>query len=765
MGMIYCLFQNVKDRNPDQREADWQVLKQSLTKFSVRDTKDGKLWSPVCYSQGSTRGIKGVESVHALILDFDTGLDYEQFADDWREKGLEFVIHTTYSHSHGCPKWRAVFPLAYPVPSSDWPSVYKALSLAIGHGMADPSCKDASRIYYLPSHPPSGVGDSIVNNGKPIDPADYPQIIDDEPEIQTDTEPGLKPGDDFNARAQWPDILIPHGWQLSDKLGEFDLWRRPGKSEGHSARTGVGDKGDRFYCWSSSVPAAISGKLLTKFALYAILNHNGDYSEAARELRRQGYGTTSAIVQQINEGHPEIDQTEFHLTDLGNARRLVHLFGSNIRYCHLWSKWLVWDGKRWIQDDGGAAIRRIAHLTVDAIRDQALATNDTERRKELGKWAFGCETRNRIENMVAMAQTLEGIPVNPASFDSDPWTLNVLNGTVDLRTGELRPHRRDDMSTMLIEINYDENAPCPEWEKFIAWATVGRLDLADFLWRWFGYSCTGSTREQKFVFAHGMNGKNGKSTSVNTVARILGPYAKTTDVETLTLKAGEAAASNSLAALKGARMVVTTETTDGKRLNESLIKSLTGEDVITARFLYQEYFEFLPAFKITMFGNHKPSIRGTDDAIWRRVRMVPFDNCVADADVDKGLKDRLWEEREGILAWLVSGAVAWHTTGLTTPAVVTQATDAYRSESDALGAFLEECTGVCSGSSCRATKLYERYSQWCKSRNEYALTQTRFGRAMTERGHKSTKDRNGWRYEDLEILEEDLSHVYRGSSD
>jgi putative DNA primase/helicase len=426
-----------------------------------------------------------------------------------------------------------------------------------------------------------------------------------------------------------------------------------------------------------------------------------------------------------------------HLTDLGNARRLVAIHGADLRYCHAWKAWLVWDGVRWRRDATGAVVRRAKDVAARIYAEAAKAPEG--RRQALAKHALRTEDSKRIAAMVGLAQSEPEIPVTPADLDADPWTLATPNGTVDLRTGELREASREALCTRLAGVPYDPEATCPTWERFLGEVMGGNAALVDFLQRAAGYSLTGDTSEQALFLLHGA-GRNGKSTFLETLRAVLGDYAQSTPFETFLARRGESGgASNDLAALKGSRLVTATEGEEGRRLNEAMVKQVTGGDTLTARFLYGEYFDFKPALKLWLASNHRPEIRGSDDGIWRRIRLVPFSVQIPAAQVDRRLPAKLLAEAPGIFAWAVRGCLAWQRDGLAAPEDVREATAEYRGEQDRLGSFLDDTCVLEEGSGTPSAKLYQAYREWATAAGEFVVTQTRFGRALAERGFGTAK--------------------------
>jgi putative DNA primase/helicase len=425
------------------------------------------------------------------------------------------------------------------------------------------------------------------------------------------------------------------------------------------------------------------------------------------------------------------------LTDLGNTERLTDQYGQDIRYCGARGQWLVWDRQRWLPDETGQ-VYRFAKSTARSILLEAAAVEEETERKRLTKWAEQSENESRLSPMITLARTEEGVAVRSADFDRNPWLLNVANGTVDLQTGELLLHRREDLHTRLAPVAYKPKAACPQWLAFLARITNQDEDLIGFLRRAVGYSLTGETSEQCFFLLHG-SGANGKSTFIEVLRALLGDYARQADASTFLHKDHDTV-RNDLARLAGVRFWSAVEATAGPRLAEVLVKQITGGDIVTARFLYQEHFEFNPTFKVWLAANHKPEIRGTDYAIWRRVRLIPFTVTIPKEEQDRQLLRKLKTELPGILAWAVEGCREWQREGLCEPGQVQAATAAYQEEMDLLGAFITQCCDLNPGAQTPASDLYTAYTKWCLENGDEAMTQNAFGRGLGDRGLTRERD-------------------------
>lgn len=427
----------------------------------------------------------------------------------------------------------------------------------------------------------------------------------------------------------------------------------------------------------------------------------------------------------------------FNLTDAGNAKRLVaHLNGSG-RYCNAWKCWLINDGTRWIKDDSGLIFQK-AKETVAGIYAEAQEREDEAGRKAVASHAMRSETERSLRAMIALAQSEPGIPIRPADLDQHIYLLNVLNGTINLRTGVLHPHDPADLITQRIDISYDEEATAPRWQQFLREVFKDRQGLIDFVQRLVGHCLTGDVKEQMFAIWHG-DGSNGKSVLLDTLREILADYATSTPFSTFALRRQEGI-RNDLACLNNVRLVTSSEATEGMRLDEELVKRMTGDATIKARYLFSEYFEYKRRYKIVAAVNHLPRIRGTDFAIWRRVRLVPFDAVFTGENCDLDLKDKLLAEAQGILTWAVIGSMLWHDMGLGYPEEVKQATEQYKAGEDTLACFLAECCDLDPAHTQPARGLYLAYKEYCGGRT---VSEKAFSTKLTAKGYTKEKRKTG----------------------
>jgi len=434
-----------------------------------------------------------------------------------------------------------------------------------------------------------------------------------------------------------------------------------------------------------------------------------------------------------------------HFTDLGNAERFVDAHRGRVLWCPARKSLLVWDGKRYAWDERGEAIK-LAHLTARSIFHEAADAESADAQKAITKWALASQNESRINAMLSQAKPY--LAVGMEELDQDPWLVNCQNGTLDLRTGKLKAHDPADHITKIVPVDYDPEASCSRFLRFLTETLVDDA-VIKFVKRYSGYTLTGITRERLLAILYGF-GKNGKTTLVELLHEVLGDYARNTDVETLLIKKYQGV-GNDVAALKGARFVSAAEVEKGRRLAESKVKQLTGRDTVTARFLFGENFDFKPEFKLWLSTNNKPVIQGTDDAIWDRLRLIPFTQRFEGAKADPKLPDKLRGELAGVFAWMVEGCLEWQEHGLEEPQTVTEATKQYRAEMDTLAAFIEDRCVLRPGAVAPATPLYKQYQMWCDDAGERPETQKMFGMRLSERGFDGTKisrgphkDRRGW---------------------
>jgi putative DNA primase/helicase len=589
-----------------------------------------------------------------------------------------------------------------------------------------------------------------------------PEVVIGHREARPVIDGDLSPGQDFEQRMSWADILGPEGWTLCERHGDKDLWTRPGKDRKHGASATTNyDGNDNLYVFSSST-AFEPNSSYTKFGAYALLRHGGDFSAAARALRAEGYGSapkastgeaqaeSRAMLDLLPEGAPTTfaDSTapasgeekssparKFDLSDVGNAHRLIEVEGPRLRYSPERKEWLHWNEGRWHWNASDApAIRamwRIVEMTKAADPDE-------------GKWLFKSQSATAIEKAVRLARTDDRLLVSMSDLDARPFELNTPSGVVDLTTTELRPPEPSAMHTRVTGVAVDFSAACPRWLAFLEETFSGDAELIGFVQRLAGYSATGKVTHHVLPFLHG-GGANGKSVFLEVLIAVLGTYAGPAPADFLL--AGGNVHESYTADLAGMRLVVCSEVGPAAKFHEQKIKHLTGGDIVKARFLYGKPFSFVPTHHMWLMGNHQPAVDAGGESFWRRLRLIPFLHTVPEAERIAGLATQLVEqEGPAILAWVVEGA-RQQLAGLNEPESVKAATSSYAEEEDHLGLFIEERIKFGGGDYVRisTTDMRHAYEQWCFGEGTPPIPANVFGREIKARGAGTAKS-NGKRF-------------------
>lgn len=491
--------------------------------------------------------------------------------------------------------------------------------------------------------------------------------------------------------------------------------------------------------WDRKIGGSTYGAITIGKAITNCVNVYSPQRQNDSELAFAVFGNGQTVMQ---------ERKDYDLTDTGNAHRMQDKFGSILRYSYNQKKWLYWDGKRWCIDDSGE-VKKMADVICDDMKREAFLEQDEEKQAALLKWANRTASSKAKEAMIKECQHLGSIPATPDMFDAYTDYLNTQNGIVNLRNGELLPHDSSFMMSKITVAEYDTSGKKPTmWLKFLDEVTAGDKELQNYIQKCVGYSLSGSTREQCAYFLYGI-GNNGKSTFLDTIADMLGGYAANTQPETLMMKRfGDGGANPEIARLKSARFVTSEEPTEGVRLNEGLLKQLTGGSKVTCRFLYGDEFEYNPEFKIWIATNHKPVIRGTDIGIWRRIKLIPFEVNIPKEKVDKLLKYRLRKEFPQILRWAIEGCIKWQQEGIEEPEKVQGAVKEYKQEMDILASFVEQCIEIdyTAEEPISASRLFRVYLHWAKENNEYEMSANKFGREIVKKVPEKQKTAAGIMY-------------------
>lgn len=449
--------------------------------------------------------------------------------------------------------------------------------------------------------------------------------------------------------------------------------------------------------------------------------------------------------------------------DQGRGLRMRDQFATVLKFNAVDKKWFFFNGSYWQEDIGNQKVELAAERVANSIKKEKPElsfSTKTDEDKAMNEWyRFQKDSRSHMAKMHMIDEFKKYVIVKHGEFDKEDMLLNTESGYVDLSNGELHDHDIDKKFSHQTLAEYSDNVDAPLWEKFLNQIFNNDEELIHYVQKAIGYSFTGSVDEQCLFILNG-RGRNGKSVFSNVISNVAGNYAKQMNVQTIVAKKNQSGSANSdIARLEGARIVTSSELNEGDRFDESLVKQLTGGDKILARFLYGSEFEYNPKFKIWMATNHLPIIRGTDDGIWRRIKIIPFNIQIPKEKVDKRLEYKLKAEYTGILNWIVQGAIMWQQEGLEDPEAVRQVIENYRAEMDPLDAFLEECCTTGQNYSIKAREMYDAYHEWAKESEEYKMSLNKFGREMSKKLLR-VKKRDGWYYVGLKLKEPDSDYKF-----
>lgn len=614
------------------------------------------------------------------------------------------------------------------------------------------------------------------------------------------SNPGdLAPGEDFNAKTSWSDLLNQYGWTYhSQYFGSAEeLWTRPGKDphDGHSASVGY-QGSDNIYCWSSAADLPIE-EPVSKFGFYTYMEHRGDFSASARALRAQGFGSkptqgidisdwfeaaepqvtggsdpsvdapAGVVAEPVAEMTPKITQ----FTEKGIGRFAGQVNKDSVRYVDQERAWRVYSAGTWGRDRSREVYRLVEKVsdtldaTVKRIFDQAVqaqAQGDTDGKervadaKALKTFAKGVASSRGIKAVTEMMSNYPGIAVSAHDFDDQKNLLCLNNGTFDLKGMELREHRPTDMLTKSIPVAYDPEAVASRWLRYLE-EVIPDPAYRDYLQRAVGMALLGDTSESAFFVLWGDTGC-GKSQFLEVMNAVFGDYGVTAAASAFreSRNGDDSRKANSLHQLRGARFVATSETSRKSSLDEELVKRVTGGDTVTSHALYETEISWKPEFTMFMGTNFKPVLDAGDGAIWRRVKPINFPNTFyrdsqPTEEREKGLSARIIDtELAGVFNWVLEGVRQYLAIGLKDPDSLTAVVKEYREESDPVLSFLvaaedEGTIEVASELEISSTQAYAVYATWAKTNNQFPISTTRFGRRLEELGYKSRKGTNGVR--------------------
>lgn len=777
-------------------------LSAMLSAPTISSTKFGTAWIPADIEPGARTGDR-VQSVSCLVLDVEaatsndpqtktktvTGTEPPPFAEIVTElciAGFAFILHTSYSHHDPAilpvdiqhPRYRIIFALSRPLAKDEVRPL--ALHIAGRLGLSDcvdTSCMEPARLYFMPRVPAERL-DQYQHAHFEGAPLDVDALLNDA-RREADALAHISRGtmaqrdsviDAFNEAHSPGAILENHGY-----VPHRNRWMHPNSTSGlPGVRLLPDSHPERVYSSHSNDPLN-DGHAHDAFDCYRILVHGGDFKasvKAAAYLLGMN-GATRANPATIFAGGvppppsaagvalfdaPALPVADVRdgttvtrsLTELGNAQRMADLHGDGVRYVPETKGWLYWhDGAAWQWDTSGTVMRELAAQLPRVIYSEG-AHFDMTQAEHCAKWARKSQTAQVIGNAVSLLTSQSSIRLSLAMIDADRWLIGFDHArqVIDLRAGIARAATPADYITKsLAPCTMGDSAMAVRWLAFLDQIFAGDVELVGWLHRWCGYLLTGETSEQIFLFFFGL-GANGKSVFAETIRHVMGDYARTVASETLAeTKRQAGGASPDLADLIGCRLALSTETEDGSALAESLVKTITGGDAITARPLYCGTIQFTPAFKLLMLGNHRPIIRGTDHGIWRRVRLVRFARTFTEQERDPQLLDKLKAEAPHILAWMVAGCLEWQRRGLAdVPATIANQTAEYRAEQDVIGQWLADCTTAARDSETETGALYDSYRIWAINSGLKPASKVSLGRRLSERGfvQRQTHGRRLW---------------------
>lgn len=553
---------------------------------------------------------------------------------------------------------------------------------------------------------------------------------------------GDRPGDDFNVRGDIRDLLRKHKWSFVDRAGEVEYWRRPGKSDGTASAT-LNYYPGLFYVFSSNAAPFADNEGYTLFATYAILEHNGNWKEAATALRSEGYGNTGPL--DLTDAQKNFARVA-HYSDLGNAEVFREIYGQDYKYDGTRKLWLRWNGIVWEPDYR----HRTQRDMLDTIRvrgTESWGIVDDARRRNAQQWAIKSESGKHYTEALERVKTFDGIATLTTEFDADIYTLGMQNGVYTLPRLFEPEGKPEQLVTKQTNVVYNPESDCPVWESFIDDIFAGNSDIISYVQKALGMSLSGSMSDQAFFICYG-DGANGKSTMLNTVRKVVGDYGTTTSFQTFDADSRNEY-GNDMAELKGRRFVVAIEAEQNKKLAEARVKTITGGDDISCRFLYGQLFTYTPTCKVWLAVNHKPQVRGADHGIWRRLHLIPFTvrfGPGGSKPINRQLEAQLSEEFPGIFNWLVRGFEQWQAEGLTRPKAILDATSEYQVENDSVARWLDEECEIGPEYQVEAGEAYKAYRAWMLEQGEaqrFVPNMTFWGHRMTEKAFHRVKNGKG----------------------
>jgi putative DNA primase/helicase len=703
-----------------------------LSKRSIRPCKSGIGFSLVQLSEGGKRCNADVLHRSGIECDIDTGATYADV-----EAKLSPYTHLAYStHGHdpenGRTKFRIVMPFSRDVLPSEWGAVWKGANQLLGN-VLDPSTKDISRMMFFPSCPSQTKDQAFFYSrvGSLLDPDYLVDLASGESNGNNAVEKIALPPESVEEIDRVTAMLEAISADCPYKIWRQVLWAM--KSTGWTIAEKIARE------WSQTAPMRFDEEAFQK--VWA------SYDPARTDAVR--FGTLVYLARQ-HGWMPSTNTADLASAEPGDivAGRVYAASSRNrLRWVGHAGRWIHWNGTRWEWAVLGEHMV-LAKEVADWILSEAshLFAKTGGQSNKLMKFAMALQSLSRLEAMVELAKSETGVTVGHLSdLDSNPWLLGVRNGVVDLKSGVLLAPDPAMLITRQVAADYDREAQCPCWLTFLDEIFQDDKDTIEFVQRALGYTLTGITTEEVLFICYG-HGANGKSVFANVIGSILGDYGQTAPPSLLTVRRdGDAGPRNDIARLCGARLVQINELNQGDRLDEQVVKMLAGREVLSARFLHKEFFDFWPTAKPWLRTNHRPVVVGEDDGIWRRLMLIPFLRKIPEGSRDRWLESRLMAERNGILAWLVQGCLDWQRDGLKPSPLVRRESAAYRKDSDLLGEFLDERVTYDPNAKIEQSVLFQRYKGWNEANGTRYGSKAAFTRKLAERGYADSKS-NGKRY-------------------
>jgi P4 family phage/plasmid primase-like protien len=719
-----ALYASVSSTRPEEHALRASDLVQLLTTHSAAPQKDEVgLFAPHQLAPGCARRNEHVQAISAGVLDIDKGNAVpEEVKHRIELAGYEAVMYSTWSHTVEAPAFRVVVPYREDITPLRHVQVWDALNQTVAGGAADPATKDPARMYYLPSHPVGSEHMAFAWHlpGNLLDPSTLLPASD---ALEAATRANADLVTVLPARPYQPEVAR----QMLSCIDPDEAYRVWITVLMCLAQWSDGQARTLAEEWSKG---ALHRRVSAKYDPGAFEKQWKTVCKRISAVeRRIGFSTLEGIATE----HGWRPQATEGGTDLANARLFAATFYDSLRYLHGSDKWMRWTGNRWSWCEAGEEVNA-AKQVADALADKASRAlkEGSDAAKRLFSEARYAQSRRGLEAMLAVASSESTLSVTPEQLDADPWLLGVQNGVVDLRSGTLRAADQRPLLTKQCSARFEGHARCPRWQEFLDQIFEGDCQTIAYIQRALGYSLTGTVVEEVLFFCFGF-GANGKSVFANVVADVLGDYCVTAPPSLLVRRReGDVSPRNDIARLRGARVVLANETQDGERLDAVALKTLVSRERVAARFLHKEYFEFMPTFKVWVRGNHKPIITEDDDGTWRRLHLIPFDRRFNEHERNPNLEQELLVERDGILGWMIEGALQWGANGLKRSVRVTQASNEYRSDSDVLGEYLESAADP--NTRTLQADLFEDYRRFCDQNGVRCPSKNHFTRKLAERG-------------------------------